>query len=98
MSVITDVAIIAHDSEQDAVAALCSALRIMPGQLGDGFRLNGGTKVGSLAAWGGAFNYLDWEDFCEAAKSAPWKFPDWVTVVRLHESDDVPLRLGIADL
>ena len=71
MSLITDVAIIAHDSERDAVWSLCSALPVMPDQLGDGFKLDSGTKAGSFAAWGGAFNYLDWEDFCEAVTSAP---------------------------
>lgn len=95
MSVITDIAIIAHDTEHDAIAAVNA---VLPLPLDGPAKLNGGDKVGSFAAWGGAYNFLEWEDVCEAIKAAPWRFPDWVTIVRFYEFRDNPERLSIADL
>lgn len=98
MSQITDVAIIAHDSELAAIGSLSAVLGVTPAQFGCRFELDSGTKAGSFAVWGGAFNYLNWESFSEAVRSAPWRFPSWVTIIRNGESDDDPLRLAISDL
>lgn len=98
MSVITDVMVCAHMGEKDAIEALDAFLARWYGATpapklacAGPSAASGGNKVASYSMWGGAFNHLDDGDFLEAAKTAPWRFPDWVVIIMWCEFRDLPL-------
>lgn len=57
----------------------------------------GGHRAWQVEVFGGAFNYLDHEDFVRALKSAPWQEPEAVTLLVQGEHDDTMREFRISD-
>jgi hypothetical protein len=49
----------------------------------------GGHKALQVEVFGGAFNYLDWEGFAQALRTAPWESPENVVLLVQDEHDEI---------
>lgn len=86
MSFLTDVAVVTIGGEDEAVAFVNARLAEgdpRPQQLGKTDLEQagaGGRKVSSLVVYAACFNYLDFDCFEDAVRSAPWRLPGCVVV------------------